>query len=50
MAAPPARPSWRNPRETHPRHPAARSAAAEKVIDGTPEELRHFLEIGRYEV
>ncbi|MER6805115.1 ALF repeat-containing protein [Streptomyces sp. NPDC000678] len=28
---------------------ALRAAAAE-VIDGTPEELRHFLEVGRYEV
>ncbi|GGV80437.1 hypothetical protein GCM10010340_09010 [Streptomyces griseoloalbus] len=25
-------------------------AAAEEVIDGTPEELRYFLEVGRYEV
>ncbi|MGW1725011.1 ALF repeat-containing protein [Streptomyces sp. NPDC002306] len=25
-------------------------AAAEKVVDGTPEELRYFLEVGRYEV
>ncbi|MFB7696228.1 ALF repeat-containing protein, partial [Streptomyces sp. NPDC056099] len=24
-------------------------AAAEKAIDGTPEELRHFLEVGQYE-
>ncbi|MDH2407293.1 ALF repeat-containing protein [Streptomyces chitinivorans] len=24
--------------------------AAEEVIDGTPEELRYFLETGRYEV
>ncbi|MET7292137.1 ALF repeat-containing protein, partial [Streptomyces griseoloalbus] len=25
-------------------------AAAEEVIDGTPEELRYFLEVGRYEI
>ncbi|WP_234381915.1 ALF repeat-containing protein, partial [Streptomyces dysideae] len=24
--------------------------AAEDVIDGTPEELRYFLEVGRYQV
>jgi hypothetical protein len=29
---------------------AALRAAAEDVIDGTPEELRYFLETGRYEV
>jgi len=29
---------------------AALRAAAEEVIDGTPEELRYFLETGRYEV
>ncbi|MEU6545517.1 ALF repeat-containing protein [Streptomyces sp. NPDC046859] len=29
---------------------AALRAAAEDVIDGTPEELRYFLEVGRYEV
>ncbi|CAL9557427.1 hypothetical protein SUDANB176_04573 [Streptomyces sp. enrichment culture] len=25
-------------------------AAAEEVVDGIPEELRHFLEVGQYEV
>ncbi|MFD1664930.1 ALF repeat-containing protein, partial [Streptomyces calvus] len=25
-------------------------AAAEEVIDGTPEELRYFLEVGQYEI
>ncbi|MFC9962214.1 ALF repeat-containing protein [Streptomyces nigra] len=29
---------------------AALHAAAEDVIDGTPEELRYFLETGQYEV
>lgn len=29
---------------------AALRAAAEDVIDGTPEELRYFLETGQYEV
>ncbi|MFF7867142.1 ALF repeat-containing protein [Streptomyces qaidamensis] len=29
---------------------AALRAAAEDVIDGTPEELRYFLEVGRHEV
>ncbi|MFF3204950.1 ALF repeat-containing protein [Streptomyces sp. NPDC002962] len=33
-----------------PTSSAALRAAAEEVIDGTPEELRYFLEVGRYEV
>lgn len=33
-----------------PKISAALRAAAEDVIDGTPEELRYFLEVGRYEV
>ncbi|MFI1924677.1 hypothetical protein ACH45J_20995, partial [Streptomyces sp. NPDC020377] len=33
-----------------PKISAALRAAAEKAIDGTPEELRYFLEVGRYEV
>ncbi|WTX92574.1 ALF repeat-containing protein [Streptomyces sp. NBC_00637] len=33
-----------------PKTSAAVRAAAEKVIDGTPEQLRYFLEFGQYEV
>ncbi|MFF6915859.1 hypothetical protein ACFY9E_25755, partial [Streptomyces sp. NPDC012466] len=29
---------------------AALRAAAEDAMDGTPEELRYFLEVGRYEI
>nr|WP_274535914.1 ALF repeat-containing protein [Streptomyces sp. CB02923] len=25
-------------------------AAAEKAVQGTPEEMRHFLEVGQYQV
>ncbi|WUJ83532.1 ALF repeat-containing protein [Streptomyces sp. NBC_00377] len=34
----------------NPKISAALRAAAEKAIDGTPEELRYFLEVGQYEV
>ncbi|BFO14671.1 hypothetical protein SHKM778_10590 [Streptomyces sp. KM77-8] len=33
-----------------PKISAALRAAASEVIDGTPEEVRYFLETGQYEV